>query len=157
MQSFLRTVPWSQRGENGAAAQTTSKGGDSLDSGGGKALSTFIKGVGYAQNPDSIISKAVTAIGKAFPIVAAAYAVVQLVDSAVTTNIQFNELKTGDYKWGVHYQNFKTGINIGLHPVSSTIQNLKNQQQWERENYRRAQERDLLGDSVINSYTNRGV
>lgn len=149
------TTSWSARegGESLSPTSSQTSGGAS----GSAAFGTIIRAAGYASNPDSIISRAFSSLAKAFPIVAAAFAVVQLADGIITTATEFAEIETGDYRFGVKYQNFKTGVHIIFNPVSSTIQSFKTQAQWQRENYKLRAQRELLGDSVINSYTNRGV
>lgn len=151
------TTPWGAR-EGGAGlsqtvSQTSGEGNTNVEG----AFNTVIRAAGYASNPDSLVSKAVTSLARAFPIIAAAYAVVELGESILNNAIEFSEIETGDYRFGVRYQNAKAINNLVFHPVSSIVQNHKVQNQWQRENYKLRAQRELLGDSVINSYTNRGV
>lgn len=151
------TTPWSAREGGQGLSQTTSQtsGDGSVNVEG--AFNAVIRTAGYASNPDALISKAVTSLARAFPIIAAAYAVVQLGEAVINNAIEFSEIETGDYRFGVQYQNVKAINNLVFHPVSSVVQNYKAQNQWQRENYKLRAQRELLGDSVINSYTNRGV
>lgn len=152
------TVPWSMRDNGGGAGgATTSASSDSLGGAGANAASGIIKATSFMANPDSLIASAITAIGKAFPIAAAAYAVVKLGEAILDNAFDFAVLDSGDYRFQTQWQNFKTGTNIALHPISSSISAFKVEKQWQRENYKRQAQRDLLGDSVINSYTGRGV
>lgn len=147
------TVPWSQRESGDGTSQTSSQSG-----GGGVGIArAIIRASSYAQNPDSVISQSLSNVAKAFPIVAAAYAVIKVGESIIDNAIEFVEIETGDYRNGVAWKNFKTNMNIVLHPASSSLQAFKIERQWSRENQRARLSRDLLGDSVINSYTNRGV
>lgn len=151
------TIPWSARGEGSGASQTISMSDGGVEGAGNGVVKAIMKATGYASNPDSIIAQAWSALGRAFPIIAVACAVVQLGDAIATNVIQFGEIENGDYRMGTSYSNLKIGINNVFHPASTVIQSFKTQQQWKYENKKHQAERDLLGDSVINSYTNRGV
>ena len=73
------------------------------------------------------------------------------------TVLDFQALETGYHGNQVGWQNFKQTINNVFHPFSSSINAHKTQRQWAIENQKLKQQRDLLGDSVINSWTGRGV
>ena len=152
------TIPWSQRGENGnggAFSQTESQTG-SLQWG-NNAAKSIIRAASFAQNPDSLISSAITAIGKAFPIAAAAYACVKLGEAIIDNVVQFGTIESGDYTNQTNWNNIKKGVQMMLHPISSAVEISKMQNQWARDNKKLQAQRDLLGDSVINSYTGRGI
>lgn len=151
------TTPWSQKSEGGAFSQTSSQSSDSLSGAGGNLTRNIIRAASYAQNPDSLISTATSAIAKAFPIVAAAVACVKLAETITDNVLDFRVIETGYYKNQVMWQDFKTTVHNVFHPVSGLVQSFKTERQWVRANERNRMERDLLGDSVINSYTNRGV
>ena len=100
--NYNPTTSWSAKegGESLSPTSSQTSGGGASGSG---AFNAIIRTAGYASNPDSIISKAVTSLARAFPIVAAAFAVVQLGDGVVTTATEFSEIETGDYRFGVKY------------------------------------------------------
>lgn len=151
------TLPWSNR-EGGVSSQTTSQSSGGSSSGEGiGAVAAITKASRYAQNPDSIVSGAVSGIAKALPWVAAAYAAVSLAEKVVNTAIEFNELQGGDYGRSIGWKNYLQARANALQPVSASIQSYKTELMWDRENQRLRAQRDLLGDSVINSYTGRGV
>ena len=112
--------------------------------------------VNAMSNPDSLVSKGVGLL-KAVPYVAAAFMVAKLAQKAFETAHQFQVAETGDYRMTVEMGNFKQTISNIFHPFSSTINYNLAQQQYRIENDRRAQQRELLGDAIINQYTGRGV
>ena len=151
------TVPWSQKDEGGAFSQTTPQSGSGLGVDGVNVAFAISRASNFAQNPDAIVGTAVSGIAKIFPWIAVAFAVTKLVDTAYTTALDFTTLETGDYRAQIQWDNFKTVGNDIFKPVSTLLSSLKTRNQWRIENYKQKAQRDLLGDSVINSYTNRGV
>lgn len=149
-----QTVPWSQRENGGGDAPITPQSGTPNV---GAFAGTVMRASSFAQNPDSIVSAGVGTLAKALPWVAAAYACVKLGTSIEDNIIEFNEIESGDYSTGVAWSNFKNGIRVMFSPFSSAIQTAKSVSQWHRENKKNQAQRDLLGDSVINSYTRRGI
>lgn len=113
--------------------------------------------IGFVQNPDALISKGVGAIAKAVPWVAVAYAAVKLGTKAADTYYNFEVLNTGSYTGQMAWNNVKIAFRAGLTPFSTTMQYIYSSQQMRIENQKRQLNRELLGDSEINSYSNRGV
>ena len=146
------TVPWSQKEEGGAFSQTTSQ-----SSGGNGGVGAFMRAATYAQNPDSIISNAIGKYGKAMAIVGAAYACVKLVQSLQDHIMDFADAENGTQLARIKMEDARQGFNNVFNPVHAIAQSNRTIKEWQRENYKAREERDLLGDSVINSYTNRGV
>jgi len=146
------TVPWSQREGGEAFSQTTSQ-----SSGGSGGAGAFMRAAAYAQNPDSIVSNAIGKYGKAMAIVGAAYACVKLAQSLQDHIMGFADVENGTQLARTRMEDARQGFNNVLRPVHAIAQNTRTIKQWQRENYKLREERDLLGDSVINSYTNRGV
>lgn len=153
------TTPWSARDSVGGAFSQTQSNSNSGDIGSASVNAARIvaRVANTAQNPDSVVSSALSVIGRAFPWILAAYACVKLGETIIDNALDFQTIESGDYRNQVQWQDFKKGVSNVLHPISSTINHFKVERQWARENQRRVQERDLLGDSVINSYTRRGV
>lgn len=149
------TAPWSQRegNDSGIFSQTQSQTGGGL----GSVPGAITKAVALARNPDSVIATASNTALKALPWVAAAVACVDLGIKAYETALEFATLQSGDFARKTFWDNLKQGTSNIFHPVSSSIQSLKTHIEWTIQNQRRAQDRDLLGDSVINQYTGRGV
>ena len=149
------TIPWSQReeGVGGAAAQTTSQSGGGF----GNGSVAFMSMARYAQNPDSLVSTGMSTLAKLVPALAVAAIVVKTADKLITEVEEINAAETGDHRRIVAYQNFKSRVSSVFTPVSTGVNFLKTINQRSREDSKRALQRDLLGDSVINSYTNRGV
>jgi len=143
---------------NGSSSKTSAwnsdmKPSDETSSWEGKAQQV----IGYAQNPDSLVSKGISTIARAIPAVAVAFAVVKLVDKVITTSNSFISTESGDYRSTTIYSNFKGLLKTTLTPFSTTINYLQGEQALRIENRSREQYRELLGDSIINSYSNYGV
>ena len=153
------TVPWGAREDGGGASgfPTTSQGGGASSGAGFDAARAITRAAGYAQNPDSIIGSAVSALAKISPYVLAAYAVVKLTITIIDNATEFNALESGDHRSVNAWQNVKTAVGHVFHPVSSWWISYKTEREWSRENSRLTQQRDLLGDSVINTFRGRGV
>lgn len=119
----------------------------------GSAATDAVNAMG---NPDSLIAKGVGLL-KAVPYVAAAFVVAKTAQKAFETAHRFQQAESGDYRISVEMGNFRQTINNIFHPFSSTINYNLAQQQYRIEDDRRAQQRQLLGDAVVNQYTGRGV
>ena len=89
------TLPWSAR-DGGGQSQTTSQTSGGASGEGFNAARTIVRAAAYAQNPDSLISTALSNIAKAFPIVAAAVACVKLGETIIDNCIEFSVIETGD-------------------------------------------------------------
>lgn len=148
------TIPWSQR-EGGSFNQTTSQ--TSSNNGGINPMGAITKVGSFIQNPDSVVGAAISGLAKIAPYVAAAYLVCRVSDTIMNNVVEFNEINTGDYRVGNIIRNYAASMHNVTHPISSLHENFKIQDRWTRENKKARAERDLLGDSVVNSYSNRGV
>ena len=149
------TVPWSQREGNGAFNQTQSQSSD--DGLGRDAANIVSKIARAASNPDSVVATAASKFAKILPWVAAAYVVAQVSLKISEEVMDYQAIQSGDYSTQAAWQNWKQGVRNFFQPVSSHWSAHKVRLQWNNENLKRERHRDLLGDSVINSYTNRGV
>lgn len=149
------TIAWGDREDGSAFSPTASKGSGGFSS--AQIAKNIIKATNIMQNPDSLIASAVGTVVKAAPIIAAAFAVVSVGVKIVDTCHDYSALQSGDYRSQIQWQNFKQGFSNVFHPFSSTIQHFRTNLEWNIENQKREQQRALFGDSVINSYTNRGV
>lgn len=145
------TIPWSQKEGGGAFSQTVSQSGGFA--GGGN----FMRAVAFAQNPDAIVSSSIGRYGRALAVVGAAYACLKLTQTLQDHIIGFAEAENGSQLARIRMEDTRQAFNNLIRPVSAIIQNIKIEKQWQRENYKLQQQRDLLGDSIINSYTNKGV
>ena len=148
------TIPWAQRETTSPTipwGQTQSGGSVGFNAGGVARTAAIFS------NPDSIIGGAVSKVMKVLPAVAAAYAVYKTCEKIYETCLDFSTLKSGDYGTQIAFQNKRTSIDNIFKPVTTTVNAIRSKTQVEVENQRRSQTRELLGDSVINTYTNRGV
>lgn len=162
-EGYNPTMPWSARdggaaGGGGGAAPTTSQtsGGD-FGSASSSVLRTTLRALQFANSPDSIVGAAINSVAKVIPWVAVAVAVIKLGETITENVLDFGAIESGDYKYQKIWQDAKAGLSAVLNPVSTMVQTFKQQKQWARENTKLKAQRDLLGDSVINSYSNRGV
>lgn len=140
------TTAWSKDNQGSASDDNT-----------GAWVNKATQAIGYAQNPDSLVSQGIGAIAKAVPWVAVAYAAVKLGTTAVDTYFNFQTLNTGSYGSQMIWNNVKTFLTSLLTPFSTSMQYFYSNQQVQIENQKRQLTRELLGDSEINSYSNRGV
>lgn len=126
-----------------------------------KLAKGITKGIGIAENPDGIVSGAVSkgmgALAKVFPWIAVAYAVLKLTDKVISTANTFITTETGDYRFATQYNNFKAGLGACFRPVSTTINYLQFEQRIRIENKRLSMERELFGDSLVNGGAFYGV
>ena len=145
------TKPWS----SGKSSSNSPWGVDeSLAS---KLTQNVSKVSGVMLNPDSLISQGIGAIAKAVPWVALVYVVAKTIDKVATTCINYGVLETGDYRDSINYNNFKSQFSWLYKPFSNAYNEMQAQNKFRIDDYRKLQQRQLLGDSVINTYTNRGV
>ena len=149
-----QTIPWTLREEPTSTGEsnTTPHGGASI---GAFGIASRIAAI--AQNPDSIVAGATSGLMKAAPYIAAAAVVVKLSIAAKETALGAIERELGDYRHSIAWENLKTNVNVITHPFSSTVQHFRTVRQISLNNQRVSLQRELFGDSVINSYTNRGV
>ena len=93
---------------------------------------------------------------KSIPAVAVAYAVIKTAYTITKTAAEFNAIETGDFSATNAFNNYESVKNAIFHPISTTIQTVRQRRMDRVENQRREMQRQLLGDSEINRYTNRG-
>ena len=96
------------------------------------------------------------AIAKAVPAVAAAIAVLKVIDGLVGQYLPFQAQMTGDYRATMAYQNFHQGMNLATKPFSGAWGIFRQKELWKVENERRRMNAELLGDTEINKIW-RGV
>lgn len=111
-------------------------------------------------NIDSVkelVSKGNSLLKKTFPKVAAAFVAVKVGEKLVESAVDYSALFTGDYRASHTIDNYKAMMHAMVHPFSTTINIIKTNMLNNIENQKRREYRELLGDSIINSYTNRGV
>lgn len=145
-----QTVPWGSRQDEGGGSPTTPNGS--------KETGSFLsKVLGFAQNPDSLASAGTSAFTKGIPYVAIAMAVVKISEAVVNEYEYWISNEAGEYRGAAIWEDFKTGVNSVLHPFSSTYNHYKAVRQLSRTNQKMQMQRDLFGDSVINSIAARGI
>ena len=115
-------------------------------------------GDGNKNNPPQFnVANAISSVAKSHPVLAAALAVVVITDKIITTVEPFVSRDTGDYRFGVWYSNAKNAVVSVLKPISSTVQQLRMQQETYHLNKTAKYERLLLGDVFYNSNTTRRI
>lgn len=104
-----------------------------------------------------LASKGVSAIKKALPIIAAATTVITITDKVLANAMEYSSIVNGDFGAKIERENMRAYFRSMMNPVGTMINEFMANTRVNVENQRRRLQRDLLGDSVINSYTNRGV
>lgn len=138
-QSF--TLPWKQSEEDQETGSSSMTGGE-------MASANVAELASYAKT----ISKG----GKAgvFGVVAAI--AIKVVTTVAKTRYEINMMETGDYHSQIQLQYWKDGVNAVFTPLSTHMNMIKQRTTLRIESERNALQRELLGDSEINRYTNRG-
>lgn len=90
-------------------------------------------------------------VGKAGKTAAIIYAVYKITDKVVSTIEPFVTRETGDYRFNVAYNNYKSALGVVLNPVGSVTSYLSYQQEMRLFNQKQEQSRMLIGESSINS------
>lgn len=152
--AFNPTVPWSQRQESESIAPTQSSGGGLSSMG---TLGAISRVGAFMSNPNSIVSSAFSKVAKAIPYVAAAYVVVNTLVKGYETAMDFAAIESGDYGIKMEWENQRRILHAITDPIGTQIQYVKTKMQLKIDNERHRLNRELLGDSVLNSYTNRGI
>ena len=137
--TFNPTTPW-----------TSEEGG----SGGGETLANpnFESPTKIAQESYSMFKGG----GKVMAIIGIAYAVNKISFQAVKLTDSFLSKETGDYRTSIAISNYEAAKHAIFHPASAIINRARTLQQSRLQSERAALSLELLGDSEINSYTNRG-
>lgn len=143
--STPETTPWEAQGtiqegesilnefKNATAGSMTSKGG--------------IGGVvGFLKN--------IPVVGQ---LAAVAILAVKTTDKILSFTADTKALALGDYDMQTNYKNFKANVQSLFHPISTMKTRMNFNFELNRLNQKRTLERELLGDSLINQYTGRGV
>lgn len=138
--TFNPTAPWGSQ-EAGAS----SGGGEQEET---KETPSFLA--------SGKVMKKIGKTGKFGPAVVIAAAVVKISYSVAKMQVEHQAIENGDFRISNAFANFEAGKNALFHPVSTTIQSWKQQQTDVIQSERLSLQRDLLGDSEINRYSNRG-
>lgn len=145
------TKPWS------SSKSSATNPWDSDDNFASRFKSGVEKASGVMMNPDGLISQGIGALAKAVPWIAIAIIVSKTISTVVSTAMNYNSLETGDYYSTIEWDNFKANLNWVFKPISTSWNELQARNRYRVDDYRKDRQRALLGDSVINSYTDRGV
>ena len=94
--------------------------------------------------------------GSTLSTIAVAAAIIKTGWEALKLHDSFASANKGDFRLTLSMRNFETMVNSVFRPVSTTIGYLRSEFEINRENQRRTMQLELLGDSDINRYTNRG-
>lgn len=105
----------------------------------------------------SLIAKGVNAVAKAAPWVLLAKAVFDMVSTMSNNIMPYFANETGDYRLTRERENVKNYCNWIFQPFQSIASHHNAEQQIRLEDDRRAQNRLLLGDSVLNERAKVGV
>jgi len=112
----------------------------------------FSKTLGAIQNPDSLLSGAISYVAKSVPAIAGAFAVYKLGEQTIQTVESFRSLASGDYSYQTYFTNKHAEINAIIKPFSTIVNAERTALQIRVQNDRLNQYRQLTGDAIINSY-----
>ena len=120
---------------------------------GGGTKTTPKESASQSQSSDGKLSAAsqLFKVGKAGKTAAIIYAVYKITDKVVSTIEPFVTRETGDYRFNVAYNNYKSALGVVLNPVGSVTSYLSYQQEMRLFNQKQEQSRMLIGESSINS------
>lgn len=149
------TTPWSKSGNTSPTNPWDNEESEE-SSGSGSIVKSLAKGISFLNNPDSILGAGISTIAKAIPYVAVAAMVVKT-GVKIYEGVSNYEALMGDYRRKTQYENARNILNNITHPFQSSVTAVKTAFLTQLDNDRRTMQRELLGDSIINSYTNRGV
>lgn len=141
------TTPW----EGGNGQQTQSSGS------GFNGLGAVAQGASFMQSPDSLVG---AAISKAVPYLAALVAAKVVVDvglSVWSKHADWYSMQTGDYEVSIALEDLQANIKNLSSPFSTLIAHNRTRVNNIISSERNAMNLRLLGDSVLNSYANRGI
>ena len=120
---------------------------------GGGTNTTPKESASQLQSSDGKLSAAsqLFKVGKAGKVAVIMYAAYKIADKVVSTIEPFVTRETGDYRFSVTYNNYKSALGVVLNPIGSVTSYLSYQQEIRLFNQRQEQARMLLGEGSINS------
>lgn len=98
---------------------------------------------------EGIVSDGIAKLGKIFPAVAIAYAILKISDSVIDTTASYINNYTGNYEFSIGYNNFKAGLKNVLLPVSYAKRQFDLSLELEKQNTRISEERNLVGSATM--------
>ena len=104
---------------------------------------------------DTIIGGKEMMVARFAPYVAAAIAAVKLTIKVNEQIMTYMTRETGNYKIITNYNNLKSTLNAGLHPINTYINRFKQEQEERLYNQKQEQESLLVGESFNNSLNRR--
>ena len=116
----------------------------------GDAIKFASNVISKISNPDSLVNEGVSAVAKAIPWVAIAFAVVSAAARITDEITDITTMTTGDYSGKRDWNNFKTVMTMPLQPFSTALGVFKSYKQVEVTNLKREQQRLLTGESITN-------
>lgn len=97
------------------------------------------------------------ALAKMSPYIAAFMVVAKVIDKVMTTASEYHTMLSGDARFQTGLNDAKSLMQEVLSPGSAAFQMFKLQTTIRLQNAKSEMQRELLGDSVINSYAGRGI
>ena len=141
-----QTKPWSTTNESQGQDQTQPWGKAEL----GQIKSGLMSPMGAAGG-------AISQAARYVPAIAASYAAVKIGSKLFELQNTYETITSGDYRLANKMHDFKAALSFCSSPISSIINIMLEKVKIKVENEKRTMERELLGDSVINSLYGRGV
>lgn len=104
---------------------------------------------------DELKNKGISALAKAVPAVAIAIAIYKTAVKVVSTIEPYITRESGDYRFQTGLNNYKAGSSMIFNPSSTVLNAMSYFQEVRIFNKGQEQQRLLLGDSFINSYSRK--
>lgn len=145
VQNSNPTQPWANNGEGQGPMQVW------------RNQQTSDNDISEIETPRDLINLGKGQLSKGVAKVAAAFAVIKGVEKVTVTALEYQSLSSGDYRAQHTVNNYKVMMTAMTNPMGTAFNIISTMLKENIENQKRQQYRELLGDSVINSYTNRGV
>lgn len=142
-QAKVKTTPIDNREDNESVAPFIQKG--------------MQNAYGIMQgNTGGYVGEGIAALSKVSPWIALAVTAIKITDNILTTGSQHWETYTGDYRFSMEYNNFKTLVGNFINPIKTVMTGFSRQKAYELQNRVIEQERTLVGTNY-EVLTHKGV
>lgn len=102
------------------------------------------------------VNTGVATLGKIAPVVALTVVSIKVLDKIMTIGLSHVAEYTGNYKYSVDYNNFKTEMYNAIHPIRYWLSIQHQRAQFNKQNKEIAQQDKLIGNSILKDF-NIGV
>ena len=123
--------------------------------GSNQGVATFQKGIqqaqGFVQSGfKGLINTGVAALGRVFPWAVLVYMAIKTADSIITSGLEHISQYTGDYKYNLNFNNWKTTVSNAINPIGMFISAQTRYMQMQKNNFALQEQRTLVGRTLSN-------